>query len=231
LQLFDKVSFKTSISKSKKHQGKSLAVDVTFIERGNIKKYELHIGKVKDWNGKFGYIDYPTSGKKIFLYHTRLLYSKDLKNGDLIVFNPVISIKDKTQLFAFFAYKVIFEKDIEFLKSHYKKYPLQELKDYIYSITDDNETKLELELMSLGEIETSRDYLDLKSILISFKNNFSFIPSYNLLSKYISTPFLIQLWEDGVIDSYDIDIIKEYFIKADSLTKRKRQRGSYRKLY
>jgi cold shock CspA family protein len=220
LQLFDKVSFKTSISKSKKHQGKSLAVDITFIERGNIKKYELRIGKVKDWNGKFGYIDYPTSGKKIFLYHTRLLYSKELKNGDLIIFNPVISIKDKTQLFAFFAYKVSFEKDIKFLKSQYENYQLEGLKDYIFSISDDNETKLELELMSLGEIETSRDYLDLKSILINFKNEFSIIPNYQVLSKYISTPFLIQLWEDGTINSYDINIIKEYFIEADTLTKR-----------
>lgn len=224
LQLFDKVSFQTSISNSKKHKGKKVAIEVSLIERGNFKSYDLRIGTIQNWNGKFGFIDYPTDGKKIFLFHTRLLHSNNVLNDDLIIFNPIISTKDTTQLFAFFAYPISIEKDISFLKSQYEKYQIPALKDYILSISNDNELplseRLELELMNLGEISTSGDYTKLKDLLKKYREVFSFTPSYDILSKCVSTTYLIQLWESDIIKSYDINTIKEYFIRVNANTKR-----------
>ncbi len=224
LQLFDNVSFQTSIANSKKHKGKKVAIEINLIERGNFKKYDLRIGTIQNWNGKFGFIDYPTDGKKIFLFHTRLLNSKNLQNDDLVIFNPIVSTKDTTQLFAFFAYPISIEKDVRFLISQYDKYQIPVLKDYILSISNDNELPLlerfELELMNLGLISTSGDYLNLVDLLKRHSKDFSFTAAYDLLSKYVSATYLIQLWESDIIKVYDIDKINEYFVRANANTKR-----------
>lgn len=224
LQLLDKVSFQTSIASSKKHKGKKFAIEINLIERGNYKNYDLRIGTIQNWNGKFGFIDYPTDGKKIFLFHTRLLNSKSIQNDDIVIFNPIVSTNDTTQLFAFFAYPISIERDIVFLKSQYEKYQIPELKDYILSISNQNELTLkerfELELMNLGLISTIEDYLKLADLLKRYSKDFSFTADYNLLLKYVSATYLIQLWESDIIYSYDIDTIKDYFIRANADTKR-----------
>lgn len=224
LQLFDKVSFQTSIANSKKHKGKKIAIKVNLLEIGNFKNYDLRIGTIQNWNGKFGFIDYPTDGKKIFLFHTRLLNSKNIQNDDLVIFNPIVSSKDSTQLFAFFAYPISLENDVSLLKSQYEKYQIPALKDYILNISNDNELTLterfELELMNLGFVSTSGDYLNLAGLLKRYSKDFSFTADFVLLSKYVSDTYLIQLWESDIINSYDINTIKEYFIRANADTKR-----------
>lgn len=224
LQLFDNVSFQTSIANSTKHKGKKVAVKINLIERGNFKNYDLRIGTVQNWNGKFGFIDYPTEGKKIFLFHTRLLNSKGIQNDDLVIFNPIVSTKDTSQLFAFFAYPISIERDVIFLKSQYEKHQIPSLKHYILNVANYIELTLkdrfELELMNLGIISTSRDYLNLAELLKRYKKDFSFTANYALLVKYVSAPYLIQLWESDIIESYDIETIKEYFLRANADTKR-----------
>jgi cold shock CspA family protein len=215
LQLFDNVSFETSIASSKKHKGKKIATEINLIERGNFKNFDLRIGSIQNWNGKFGFIDYPTDGKKIFLFHTRLLNSKSLQNDDLVIFNPIVSTKDTSQLFAFFAYPISIEKDVVFLKSQYEKYQIPALKDYILSVSNQNELTLaerfELELINLGLISTIEDFLKLVDLLKRYSKDYSFTAEYDLLSKYVSKTYLIQLWESDIINSYDIDTIKELF--------------------
>ena len=219
VQLFDYVSFQISIATSRKHKGKKVAVEINLIQRGNFKNYDLRIGTIQEWNGKFGFIDYPTDGKKIFLFHTRLLNSKNIQNDDLIVFSPIVSAKDTTQLFAFFAYPISVEKDVSFLKSQYEKYQISALKDYILSATNSKELSL-VEKFELEIISNSENYLDLVALLKKYDKDFSYTPDYDLLSKYVSTTHLIQLWESDIIKSYDIDTIKDYFIRANADTKR-----------
>src|SRR5690554_3755018 len=101
VELFDYVSFDVFVIERGKYKGKNKAVNIDFEKRGGIKGYDLRIGSVQHWNGRSGFIDYPTDGKKIILYNTRLMYSKELKDGELVVFNPVVSFKDKSKLFAF----------------------------------------------------------------------------------------------------------------------------------
>ena len=224
VQLFDKVSFQISISNSKKNKGKKVAIDVSLVESGNFKNYDLRVGTIQNWNGKFGFIDYPTDGKKIFLFHTRLLNSTSLKNEDLVIFNPIVSIKDTTQFFAFFAYPIFFEKDVRFLKSQYINYQIPALKDFMFSAFNENELTLaerfELELMNLGLISTREDYLNLVVLLKRYSKDFSFAADFDLLSKYVSTTYLIQLLESDIINTYDINTIKDYFIRTNANTKR-----------
>lgn len=146
VQLFDNVSFQTSISISKKHKGKKIAIEINLIERGNFKNYDSRIGIIQNWNGKRGFIDYPTDGKKIFLFHTRLLNTISIQTNDLVIFNPIVSTKDTTQLFAFFAYPISIEKDVRFLKLQYEKYQIPALKEYILSVSDDNGLPLSIDL-------------------------------------------------------------------------------------
>lgn len=223
-QLFDYVSFQSSISNYGKHKGEKIAIEINLIERGNLKDYKLYIGIIKDWNGSNGFIDYPTDGKEIRIYLTRLLKSKSLQNGDLVIFNPIKSSINDKELFAFFAYPITFENDIRFIKAQYENHPIPALKRYFLNSSNNNKLspseKFELELMSLGEITTNEDYLSLLDLLKKYYRHVSFSAKFDLLSQYVSTTYLIQLWESGIIQSYDIEIIKEYFIGANADTKR-----------
>jgi hypothetical protein len=224
LNLFDIVSFKVGKSMSLKHKGKLNAHHIRHLSKGDFSIYTKRIGILYDWNGRFGFIDYPTEGKKIFLFHTRLLYSKEIQNGQLLVFNPIISKKDNSQLFAFFAYPIAFEKDIEFIKEEYQNYQIPALKDYIVSITMDNKEltlpeKFELDLIELGYVSSGQEYLKLINIIKKYKKH-NYIPDHQLLTKYVSKIYLIQLWEVSQINTYDIETIKEYFITTNAETKR-----------
>lgn len=225
-QLFDHVSFQSSISNYGKHKGENRAIKIDLIERGNLKDNELYTGVIKDWTGYAGFIDYPTDGKKIRIYGTRLLKSENLHNGDLVIFSPIRSSKNNSELFAFFAYPVTYENDIKFLIAQYKKNPnpIVALKNYILNSPTQSyllpAVQFEIELMRLGEITVNRDYLYLSNLLKNYRKDYSYTPDYDLLSQYVSTAYLIQLWESGIIQSYDIDIIKEYFIRANANTKR-----------
>lgn len=225
INLFDLLTFKIGISSSPRNKGKFFARSVKYKEQGNLKDSKRKIGTIYDWNGRFGFIEYPTDGKKIFLFHTRILYSKSVQNGQLVVFNPIKSNKDNSQLFAYFAYPLSFEKDFEFIKHQYLSYQIPKLKDFIISITQENpelslKEKLELELINLGFISTGQDYVKLIEIFKIFKSQYDYIPDNNLLSNYISETYLIQLWESSIIDTYNIETIKVYFISANADTKR-----------
>src|SRR5690606_34844454 len=143
---------------------------------------------------------------------------KSIKDDDLVIFNPIASTKDTTQLFALFAYPISIERDVSFLKSQYEKFQIPALKDYILKTSNENELTLkerfELELMALGLISTSEEYLKLADLIKKYKKDFSFSVEYDLLSKHVSEAYLIQLWESDIIHSYNIDTIKEYFIRA-----------------
>ena len=225
INLFDYFTFKVGISTSENNAGKLFARSVRYKEHGRLNEYRRKIGKIYGWNGRFGFIDYPTDGKKIFLYHTRLLYTNEILNGQIVVFNPINSNKDNSQLFAYFAYPITFERDFNFLKEQYLDYKIPELIDYInqfsknYSELTVSE-KFELELLNIGDFSTGREYLKLTEIIKSFKTQYNYIPDYELLSVFVSDAYIIQLWESELISSYNAEKIKEYFINANADTKR-----------
>ena len=207
------------------HKGKYMARHIRFKEKGKIADYQRKIGVIYNWNGRYGFINYPTDGKKIFLYHTRLLYTKEIQNGQLVVFNPINSNKDNSQLFAYFAYPITFERNFDFIKEQYSNFQIPELKEYINQISKNNSEltvseKFELELLNLGNVSTGQIYLKLIEIIKEFKTQFNYIPDYRILSKFVSDIHLIQLWETDLINSYNLEKIIEYFISANADTKR-----------
>jgi len=225
VRFLDVVTFKVSILNTGRHKGKPEAIQVKYYHSTKLNSFSLKIGLIYNWNGRFGFIDYPTDGKKIFLFHTRLLYSKEIQNGQLVVFNPINSNKDKSQLFAYFAYPIKFEKDFNFIKEQYSNFEIPELKEYINQISKNNpeltvSEKLELELLNLGSVSTGQEYLKLIEIIKDFKTQFNYIPDYKVLSKFVSDTYLIQLWETDLINSYNAEKVKEYFISANADTKR-----------
>lgn len=226
VKLFDEVTFQISYSTQKRHVGKKVGVNLELVERGNLKNYDLRIGVVENWYGKSGYINYPTDGKRIFLSSTRILFSKKVKNGDLIIFHPVVSTSDSTQLFAFFAYPVIFEKELNFLQKQYETNSLPALRDYILRLSVEPKLeltpseKVEIRLLTLGTIDDSPTYLSLCEIIKEYKRDYGSYPEYSILAKYVPKQFLIQLWESGIIESYDVSVISEYFIKTTADSKR-----------
>lgn len=225
ISLFDLLTFKVEMNTSPKNNGKLFAHSVEYKEPGKITEYQRKIGVIYDWNGRYGFINYPTDGKIIFLYHTRLLYTTNIQNGQLVVFNPIKSNSEKSHFFAFFAYPIEFEKDFNFIKKQYSDFEIPELKDYINQISKNNfkltvSEKFELELLNLGNVSTGGDYLRLIEIIKSFKSQFNYIPDYKQLSEFVSETYLIQLWEADLINSYKVEKIKEYFISANADTKR-----------
>ncbi|MBN1253047.1 MAG: hypothetical protein JXA16_13000 [Bacteroidales bacterium] len=225
VRFLDVVTFKVSILNTGRHKGKPEAIQVKYYQSTKLNSFSLKIGLIYNWNGRFGFIDYPTDGKKIFLFHTRLLYSKEIQNGQLVVFNPINSNKDKSQLFAYFAYPIKFEKDFNFIKEQYSNFEIPELKEYINKISKNNpeltvSEKFELELLNLGSVSTGQEYLKLIEIIKDFKTQFNYIPDYKVLSKFVSDTYLIQLWETDLINSYNAEKVKEYFISANADTKR-----------
>jgi cold shock CspA family protein len=220
LTLFDIVSFEVKENISPMNKGKLVAHHILIKSKGDFSGYDRRIGVLRAWNSHFGFIDYPTEGKKIFLFHTRLVFTTKIQSGQLIVFNTIKSTKGNTPLFAYFAYPLIFEKDIEFLKKEYSRHPIPGLKEYILEISQDINDKFELELIELEKIETGESFSRLIKVIKNYKEQFNYTPDWVLLSKYVSTTYLIQLREIKLINAYDIKIINDYFIKASANTKR-----------
>jgi cold shock CspA family protein len=221
LSLLDNVSFKIRESKSIKHKGEPAGYAINLLKKGDLTVYNRMIGTIYDWNGRFGFIDYPTeNNKKIFLFHTRLLFSKKIQNGQLVVFNPINSKNDDTQFFAFFAYPITYEKDSKFIFEQYKYNNTPKLKEYILSTNNNLDLRFELELVNLGEISIGQSFITLTKILDNYKTQYNYVPNSNLLLKYVPETYLIQLFEMGLINTYNVEIIKKYFINASADTKR-----------
>ena len=228
VSLLDEVSFLTSVTERGEHKGKLKASKINIIAKGDLSSISSRrIGTVYDWNGRYGFIKYPTDGKKILLYKTRALYDNNVKEGDVIVFNPVNSNRDKTYLFAQFAYPIKFETDIEFIITQYQAHSTPELKCYILNISKKSkelttEQRFELDLICLDLITDNESYMNLVKLIKKYKAEY-YHPSHTLLSKYIpdeNNVYLIQLWESDIIDSYDLDVITNYFLRSNADKKR-----------
>ncbi|MCS6794834.1 MAG: hypothetical protein RMJ97_06245 [Raineya sp.] len=228
INFLDKVSFKIAFSKTKKYFQKPYAYSIRFQEQGNLGDYHRKIGILYDWNGKFGYIHYPTEGKKILLFHTRVLFSKELNNQDLIIFHPVISTKDTSQLFAFFAYHIKYEKNIEFLKEQYLNNPSLELYQHLKEVicnSSENSNNIgselfKLEMTYLERVDTLEDFLHLTNTLKKLKSEYRFQPDVEILKSFVSDHYILQLWENNLIESYDFNLIQKYFERANIETKK-----------
>lgn len=223
ISLFDEVTFKKDINTYGQHSGKAFAKKVKVIAKGDFQNFKRYIGTIENWNGKYGFIEsseFPEN--PIFLYHTRLVLKEiDINKDEYYIFEPIKSSKDHNQLFAFFAYPLEQEKDIDFLINSFHKHNKDPkigvlCKNLIRSqneMTTDERFAKELELL-VGNNGYDGIYMQLKEIIELYWEKFNFKATYNLLSEYLSGKYLIQLWINGVISTFEKSLLIEYFNKS-----------------
>lgn len=224
--LFDHVTFETIPSINPQHIGSPVASNIKFLRKGNPKDYKLHIGKIKNKKKNWYYIEDPKLiGQEIIFVPTRLLYTNKIKVGDLIIYHPIKSSKNPDQLFGFFGYPVSFEQDINFLVSKLEENQIPELRNYILNLKNRQtvlppEKNFFLELDSIGLVDNSKKYSKLISLVNKYKSSDLYIPRWNTLENYVENPYLILLWINEFISTYNYDLIEKYFFNANADEKR-----------
>ncbi|WP_020534902.1 cold shock domain-containing protein [Lewinella cohaerens] len=224
VQLLDHVSFKVGKSTNPRHLGEPVAYRIKFIERGDYAKYRRVVGQLKGWNGRFGYIYSEQLDKATLFYHTRLARGNHaLNDGDYLVFSPVKSSKNPDDQFAFFAYPFHTELDNQFLLALWKDSSLSAVGEVIILKNRQEEflsfpQRFEIELELLLNLREDYPYTPIKALIDSYKRNFT--PEYERLKLFLPEEILIQLWEDEVIDTYNLEQLKSYFYRASAPTKR-----------
>jgi hypothetical protein len=226
LKLLDKVSFIIEESKSEQHKGKLIAKKIKILSNGNYAEHQRLIGKITNWNGKFGFIKSPQLDSDVFLFNTRLIENTvEVKNDDLVVFSPIKSVKNETQLFCFFAYSIEKEHDLVFLYRQFHENHLIDLGIFlrdIYSNLDltifNIKLSLKLQILNLGTI-TQFNLSNLEEILKSIDPN-TLSKLHHIIDKTIPLTFQIILFEKGIISTYNKQNLSDYFLKSNSDTKR-----------
>ena len=216
LELLDVVSYNSSQVEKGKHKGKPIAVEIQKNREANLSEYTRYIGKLTQWNNHFGYIVSPQQDKTVLFYKTRsLIKDTSYNEGDLLVFHQVKSVKDNNQLFALFAYPISQERNIIFLQRQYSDSLISEIKYYINQLLAEStdlsiEEKFYHEISSLDFVNNNDSYLKLVSIIKDAKEK-NYVPKIDLIGQYCDQKYLIQLWEEEIIDEYEIEITKPYF--------------------
>lgn len=220
--LLDKVTFKKKASKSYKYLGKIKAVDVRHISRGKLSEYNRTIGVLRNWNGKSGLLNSPQLESSVFFYHTRLINcNREIRNEEYFTFSPVRSSKNPEQLFAFFAYPLENEDDINFLKEQ-RGNNTPQVKRIIDGMIGPEplHDRFETELVYLLSQDHLNIYLSISQLIKEYEDNEYFTPSFQILQKHIPETYLIQLWENEVIDTYSLESMMKYFHNSRANTKR-----------
>lgn len=226
VSLLDKVTFTVGEAKLGRHLGKPMALNIRFSAKGSLSEHKRTIGVLRDWNGRFGFLNSPQMDKEVFLFHSRLINNdKEIQNGDYFTFSPVKSAKNPDQLFAFFAYLLENEKDIDFLKQQQTTNSIDQVKEIISNLIRLQADKpvvvrFELELEELLSNNKHSLYTSLNLLIKQYREGFNFEPPFEILKKHLQEKYLIQLWENEVIKMYDIDIMTMYFHNSSADTKR-----------
>jgi len=216
IQLLEKVSFQIEINKHGIHAGKKVATFVKLTgDIVNLNEYIRFVGVLNNWDEKRGIIKIPNQEELIHFFSTRKIYHDDkFKNNDLVVFHPVKSTRHKNELFALFAYNISRECDIIFLQNQYKDSGIDQINQYVDQLAKVKELSIDekfiIKLNRLPYVENQELYKQLVSLLKEYYGlNHSLV--FDALRKICSDTYLIQLFETGIIESYDIELMKTYF--------------------
>jgi hypothetical protein len=226
VNLLDKVSFNIEEVREGVHIGKFNAAQLAFIEKGDFSEHQRTIGRMINWNGRYGFLESPQLDREVILFSTRLIKTKKkLNSGDYLILSPVKSSKNKDQLFAFFAYPLEDERDIAFLQEQKKLYQNNPVRETIINIVrslDDRpvDIKFKTELAELVNTLKENLFPSLKILIKQYKEEYKFTPSFSLLKEYLTDFYLVQLWEYGIIKGYDLETMITYFCNSSADTKR-----------
>lgn len=214
--LLEKVSFLIEINRFGVHSGKKIAVSVKHTgDKTDLNEYNRFVGVLGSWDNKRGIISSPQQKLPIHFIYTRKLYLDDtFQNNDLVVFHPVKSTRHDEELFALFVYHINRETDITFLQSQYVDSRIEQINYYIDKLAETkvltSDEKLIIKISRLSYVENPLSYAKLTALLKE-----SVIVNQNLileaLRKQCKNVYLIQLFEAGLIEAYDLEVMKNYF--------------------
>ena len=145
------------------------------------------------------------------------------QKNDLVVFHPVKSTKHENELFTLFAYHISKESDVSFLQQQYIDSGIEEIDKYIDKLAIKKELSIDekfiLKLNKLQYVDNLESYKKLVTLLKEYYGlNHSLV--FDALRKLCNDAYLIQLFEVGVIESYDIELMKTYFHNSSADNKR-----------
>lgn len=226
VSLLDKVQFERGETVKGIHKGKPFAINVKFTSNGNLREHQRTIGKLRNWNSKYGFLDSPQLDKDVFLFHTRLLSTNyKIQEGSYFTFSPIKSSKNPNQLFAFFAYPLEKETDLEFLRQQKNENNISDIEKIISSLirsqTDISiEEKFKLELQDVFKENTQNSYNQFIELINYYKSNLDFTPSFGIIFEEVPKVYQIQLWENDVIADFDLVTMIDYFHNSTADTKR-----------
>jgi len=221
--LLDKYQCEICDISSGKHQGEKHAVNLRFIEKGKVDspEYIRLVGTLKSWKKGMGYIETEQieATPEIFVNTFRLLNpAVQLKDGDLLVFCPVKSVKKQSNYMALFAYPIAMEQDKAFLLKQYVDNPFFKLKSHLLERPDLAVIdRIRLEMHDNGKLTrgNTQSYLHLKSVLQNLYSRFNFLPKYDELREFADESFLLQLFLEGTISDYCYDDLRQYFLNSN----------------
>lgn len=226
VSLLDKVTFLLGEEIFGKHIGKPIARDIQFLSRVDYTEYNRTIGILKNWNGRQGSLISPQLDDPVLVLRSNLINRKNnISNGSYFTFCPVKSFKNPNNLFALFAYPLSNERDLHFLKKQIDETNNEKIIELIFKtirnhIQGSVSDRFEFELDVIIRNEYQNFYFPVVELLHLYHKLFSYTPEFALLKKYLPDNYLIQLWENGEIDSYDLNVLIAYFLNSAATTKR-----------
>lgn len=230
ISVLNRISFELKQSNNHKFANSFVATNITFIQNEDIRSvakneltnFKLYIGEISNViRPNLAEITCPILHKKCLLHKKRFIYNRlnFVNKGDIVVFCPVINV-NKKQLtdssFALIAYALPKEKNVEFINEQrrlliqYGNINLSQRMGNLESISNSYEHLL-LKLIE----SNSFFYKSIKDSINSNKNSFG-EPNLETIKKYVNEDWLIQLWIEDIIQSYDSETLKKIFDSADS---------------
>jgi hypothetical protein len=225
LRLLDSVSFESETVAQGPHQGKLRAVKVRRLAAGEPNHYRRVVGQLQLGSKQFYRLVSPQLSKPVLLHHNRLVnrHAQPQQN-ELLVFSPVISTKNANELFAFFAYSLEEENNLDFLREQLEASQLPDIQVRIDQVLAATRTvpvheRFGAELRQLGAVRSIAAYQQLAELLKTYAGQ-NYRPAIAELQAVIVPEYQLMLWENRLVPDYVPATMHDYFLRVGADRKR-----------
>jgi hypothetical protein len=225
LRLLDTVSFQLDTVNQGPHQGKLRAVKVRRLAAGDPGRYRRVVGQVQPGSKQFKRLISPQLSKPVLLHFNRLLDRHvQPKHDELLVFYPVISSENANELFAFFAYPLSQEKELDFLREQLEASQLPGIQIRIDQVLAATRTapvneRFAAALRRLGPVRNLPAYQQLTELLKEYAEQ-NYRPAIAELQAVVAPEYQLMLWENRLVPDYVPALMLDYFLRTSADRKR-----------
>lgn len=225
LRLLDIVSLQTEIVTQGPHQGKLRATKVRRLAAGDPSRYRRVVGQLQPGSKQFHRLVSPQLSKPVVLHYNRLLNrDSQMQQDELLVFSPVISSKNANELFAFFAYSLNQEEDLDFLREQLEASQLPGIQARIDQVLAASRTapvneRFAAELRQLGLVRNLAAYQQVAELLKAYAGQ-DYRPAIAEIQAVVAPEYQLMLWENRLMPDYVPAVMHDYFLRASADRKR-----------